>query len=297
MADKADQVAKLMADAKASAADVIREAERLDEFRGNIRRREPRSVPIPPPLPPEAPQLIGAAYNYEQMMRLAKMMGDRSPVAYHRACTEQLQIVIAEIKELLSHQDDVAWSIGMRLHALKRCRPNGVSWKNYLKELGMPWGARRADEYISVFLGETTALELKKKKAASMQKTRANRAPRGAQPIVDSKEKSGSPSVGGSLSPSSGPSGSACAINWENHREDASESDAVVRKRALQWQLHEAVRLADEFALRRPGTHPTEVTDAVLRKIAKVIAAWKRLQKEMKATHIGGRHARNPQAR
>jgi hypothetical protein len=78
---------------------------------------------------------------------------------------------------------------------------------------------------------------------------------------------------------------SACDINWENHQEDDSESDAVIRARAVQWQLFEAVRLAEEFALRRPGTQPSEIKPVLDRKICKVITAWEKLRKEMRSKH------------
>jgi hypothetical protein len=78
-----------------------------------------------------------------------------------------------------------------------------------------------------------------------------------------------------STQPTFGKNGSACAINWENHREDESETDAIVRARAVEWQLHEAIRLAEQFALRRRGTQRCEIKPKWLRKIGMVIMSWK----------------------
>jgi hypothetical protein len=107
------------------------------------------------------------------------------------------------------------------------------------------------------------------KKRQSMAKTRSERAdrtPRGGQPTIETK----------------GGNGSACDINWENHREDDSESDAIVRARAVDWQLYEAERLALEFALCRPGTQVHEIKPKFIKKISKVIRAWKKLEKQLK---------------
>jgi hypothetical protein len=292
MADKLeDRVAKLVADAKAGAQDCLEQAERMAGF-----ARTPRRAmgPPPPPVPNLRPDYTGSALAYDQACKLAAAMLVRgcSQGAYLRMRGEQTEVVVTEIHELVRLGDDVYAEIGMRLSILKEHKPKDVRWGQHLKDLGIRWGSRRADEYISVFRREITALDLKKKTAERVRKYKAKRALGNAQPSVDSKGKSETPPSGGSLSPSSGSIGSACAINWENHREEPGEPDRVVRKRALEWQLHEATRLAEEFALRRPGTHFTEVTDAVLRKIAKVIVAWKKLQKEMQTAHIGGNHAR-----
>lgn len=72
---------------------------------------------------------------------------------------------------------------------------------------------------------------------------------------------------------------SACAIDWENHREKDDEPDSVMRARAVDWQLHEALRLAKEFALLRPGTVKTEWKSKYLVRINKVFNAWADLRK------------------
>jgi hypothetical protein len=82
---------------------------------------------------------------------------------------------------------------------------------------------------------------------------------------------------------------SACDIDWENHRESPTETGAHIRKRAVDWQLHEAVRLAEEFALCRPDTERREITLTIVRKINGVIKAWKKLHKDMLAKAGGGK--------
>jgi hypothetical protein len=73
---------------------------------------------------------------------------------------------------------------------------------------------------------------------------------------------------------------SACDIDWEWHREDDSESDAVMHARAAEWQLHEAERMALEFALLRAGARPTKT---VLQRIDQVIKAWRELRIKLQA--------------
>jgi hypothetical protein len=80
------------------------------------------------------------------------------------------------------------------------------------------------------------------------------------------------------------PKGSpACDIDWENHRENDSESDAVMRARAADFQLHEAERLALEFALRRRGTQPIEITAGRLARARRVMRAWRELVRELRS--------------
>jgi hypothetical protein len=196
---------------------------------------------------------------------------------------EECDNLIAKLRALHSIEKSAQFEIGMYLYALKAfAKPKGLSWATFLKDMELPWGARRADEYIRVFEGKTTVLEIQEKKRQSVVKTRSNRADqalRSARPTIETKRKNGA-THGDTVR-------SACAINWENHREDDGESDAVVRARAVEWQLHEAERLANEFALRRPGTQRSEIKPALKRKIGKVIAAWRRLQKEMQAKQGG----------
>jgi hypothetical protein len=273
------------ADTRVSVADCEQALTAINGFRNGLKPLQLRPAP---PVVKAQPELTGAALAYQQAARLQRLMRGRSPAAYKRCCDEQFDVLVTEIKELVAHEDDVHYEIGERLYVLKESKPDCVSWGAFLRDFGMPWGARRADEYIQVFLGKVTVLQLKEKNAARNRKYRAGRASRDAQPIVDSKGKNGTRA---STTSKSGASGvkppSACDIDWENHREDDSESDAQVRARAVEWQLHEAVRLAEEFALRRPGTQAREIKRATVRKIAKVITAWRLLHKEMQR-RVGG---------
>jgi hypothetical protein len=207
-----------------------------------------------PPLPPRPeplkmePELLPSALAYQQMLRLQQLMGGRSPAAYAKMAKQRKDILIAEIKDLARHSDDLYYEMGARLHVLRENKPENIRWGDYLKQMEVPCDKRQADEYIQVFLGMTTALEIK---AAERKRKRP------------AKKKT------------------ACDIDWEHHQESPDEGGAEVRKRAVTWQLHEATRLADEFALRRPGTQSSEISLTTVRKINSVINAWKKLHKEM----------------
>jgi len=261
-----DRVTEMLALAKSAAADARRAEKVLHEDKAKL---APFMLGKPSPLPPpEPPQLADEALAYQQMAELRSLMGDRSPVAYNRAATEQLEALVAKIKALAELDEDAHQAIGMRLHVLKRRMPPGIKWGDYLSDLGMPWGASRADDYIRVFLGKTTALKLKEKAASRGRKHRAKAPLRNGEPPVETK----------------GDSGSACDINWENHREDDTETDAQVRARAVEWQLHEAIRLAEEFALLRPGTRASEIKITTIRRVGTVITAWRNLQAKLRKT-------------
>jgi len=245
----------------------------VEEFTDRIARLPPLSSPPVEPAPRE-PEPTGAVLAYAQMTRLRALMGDRSPVAYARAQNEAAEVLWAEIRELATYDqdlmqqaEDAAYAMGERLHALKRRKPEGLTWDAYLKDQKCPFGRSRADEHIQVFLGQTTVQLLKEKKAAGMRKVRAKAPPRGGKRTVVSKRKIS-------------PNGSACAINWEDYKEDG-QTDADARRNAVAWQLHEGERLAREFALLRPGTQRSEIKKATLRKIEAIIAAWRRLHKQL----------------
>jgi hypothetical protein len=72
-------------------------------------------------------------------------------------------------------------------------------------------------------------------------------------------------------------------LGRENHLGNEGESDAEGRARAVEWQLHEAERLAKDFALLRPGTQRSEIKAKTIRKVGAVIMAWRKLEKEMDA--------------
>jgi hypothetical protein len=121
--------------------------------------------------------------------------------------------------------------------------------------------ARRASGTASKAAADSAALQAR----VSMAKTRSER--------TDRTPLGGQPTFGGT--------GSACDINWENHREDDSETDAVMRARAVEWQLHEAERLALEFALCRPGTQPHEIRPKFIKNIFKISRVWKKLGQQL----------------
>src|SRR5262245_16598785 len=114
--------------------------------------------------------LFGQALAYDQMARLAKLM-KRSPGAYRSAARQQLLLLLAETRRPI---DPIL--VGMNLTAIKAHKPPGFAWAAYLADLRLPWGKRRADEYIRTFEGGTTLLELREKKRASMRRSRARRA-------------------------------------------------------------------------------------------------------------------------
>jgi hypothetical protein len=68
---------------------------------------------------------------------------------------------------------------------------------------------------------------------------------------------------------------SACDIDWEHYKDDDSEPDHVMHARAADWQLHEAERMALEFALLRRGARPDKTA---LQRIDQVIQAWRELR-------------------
>jgi hypothetical protein len=223
---------------------------------------------------PEA-ELTETTLAYERMRRLAALMGDRSPIAYYRAATECHEKLVAELKQFAAVADDMAYEIGERLHVLKRAKPPGVQWAAYLKDVGMPWGKSRADEFIQVFLGKVTVLQLKEKNAEKNRKYRAEQPSRDGRPIIDSKRKNSK--------------ASACDIDWEHYQEDG-EADAQARARAVEWQLHEVIRiLGDEFALRRRGAKSSEWKAKVVKQLATIKRLATKLHAEGLAHHTGRR--------
>src|SRR5262245_27537436 len=73
----------------------------------------------------------------------------------------------------------------------------------------------------------------------------------------------------------------ACRQRAYRLRKNPPETDAVIRARAVKLQLHEALRLGEEFALRRPGTQAKEITRARIKEAHKVASAWKGLAAEL----------------
>lgn len=260
-----NDIAKLVTDVRKVAASLNEPLENIHRDLAKLPPVLARAVPCPKP---ELPSLDPSALAFTQMHKLAQLMGDRSAATYARLVSERKDVLIAEIKELAVCDEDVGYEIGQRLFVLKKHdKPKGLAWEGYLKDKAMPWGRSRADDYIRMFKGMTTALEIKEKRAVRDRRYRAKLPSTTASRSLKSKENSGS----------------ACDINWENHRESPTETGAHIRKRAVDWQLYEAVRLAEEFALCRPGTERREITLTIVRKINGVIKAWKKLHAEMLA--------------
>ena len=66
-------------------------------------------------------------------------------------------------------------------------------------------------------------------------------------------------------------------------RRNTFEPDSVTRATASDWQLKQAMRLAEELALLRPGTAPHEISRQTLRRVRRVQRAWAALWKELRA--------------
>jgi len=115
-------------------------------------------------------ELFGQARAYDVMAKLAELM-KRSPRAYRSAARQQLVLLLAETRRPI---DPIL--AGMNLKAIKAHKPAGIAWAAYLADLRLPWGQRRADEYIQAFEGKATFLELREKKRASMRRSRLKRA-------------------------------------------------------------------------------------------------------------------------
>jgi hypothetical protein len=69
---------------------------------------------------------------------------------------------------------------------------------------------------------------------------------------------------------------SACDTDWETYQEEG-EPDQVMRARAVDWQLKEALRLVRDFALLRPGTKASEIRNKHIQDAVSISRAWKKL--------------------
>jgi hypothetical protein len=72
-------------------------------------------------------------------------------------------------------------------------------------------------------------------------------------------------------------SAASCDFDYEHDVEDEGEPGHVTRAHAFTWQVGEAVRLALESALLRPGVTAKEITPDTIAAIRNVIAAWNKL--------------------
>jgi len=70
---------------------------------------------------------------------------------------------------------------------------------------------------------------------------------------------------------------------WDHEREKAfpTDSDHEQRRHAAAWQFAEGMRLAQEYALLRPGTGKQEINTARIAEVSKVGKAWKQLAAEL----------------
>jgi hypothetical protein len=73
-----------------------------------------------------------------------------------------------------------------------------------------------------------------------------------------------------------------CDFDFENDKDYSGEPDSVFRARAADWQLDEALRLAEEFAWLRPGTEAHEIKASDLKRVQKVIKAWTNTLRKLK---------------
>jgi hypothetical protein len=76
-------------------------------------------------------------------------------------------------------------------------------------------------------------------------------------------------------------SGDECGWNPEREKAFPTDSDRRHRRDAAQYQSVEALRLAEEYALLRPGTIAAEITGARIRETRRVANAWTRLAVEL----------------
>jgi len=75
---------------------------------------------------------------------------------------------------------------------------------------------------------------------------------------------------------------SDCDWNHETDKAFASVTAIQQRRHAATWQLDEALRLADEFALCRSGASPTEISRRMLTRVRAVAKRWRAVASELK---------------
>lgn len=250
-----DAIASLIEACRASAGDMAQARVSVD---AEIAKPRPVLQPAPEqPTPAEEPSPL--EQRRRVMAKLAELMGERGgPYARDAAmATDMLVLEINDFVAALDYEVEVHAELGRRLKELKAQKPSPIKWVDYLRDKGVKLSRRRADEYIEIFEGKATVLEMREKKRDSMRKSRAKSpAPRGAKRTVDSARKSRP--------------ASACDIDWEQHQED-DEPDSVMRARAAEWQLIEVERIIErDFALLRPGTMPAEIKQKHWVRIRKI---------------------------
>jgi hypothetical protein len=159
---------------------------------------------------------------------------------------------------------------GKLLAKLKDSKPKGQDWPSYVRK-HFDLSQQRADELIRIAVGKITVAKTREGKRQRMRKSRA-------------KAKSMPRGIGsnGNAKPVT------CDFDPEHDKEEDWMTDEDIRSNAFRWQTDEAVRLAEECALLRPGASPSEITAERLKKIATVINAWRELHRKLQQT--GGHH-------
>jgi len=88
-----------------------------------------------------------------------------------------------------------------------------------------------------------------------------------------------------------------CAYDKEHEKAFPSDTDQEQRRNARAWQFAEAMRLAKENALLRPGTGRQEIKRTHINEALKVANAWKRLAAELHRRLISGDQANSRTSR
>jgi hypothetical protein len=73
-----------------------------------------------------------------------------------------------------------------------------------------------------------------------------------------------------------------CDYDPETSRAFDQETEKDARRGAASWQAAEAIRLAKEYALLRPGTRREEIKKERIKEAMAVIAAWMSLVRQLK---------------
>jgi hypothetical protein len=179
--------------------------------------------------------------------------------------------LVEELKEHLKvagaaqEMADEHWlASGRILKRLKQMKPEGVTWEAYVRREA-DLSQQRADELIRIAEGRTTVDKVREGKRQSVKKSRASKS---TLRSVGKKTKARG---------SQKRAPSACEIDWEHYKDDEEEADSVTNLRAADWQLHEGARLAEEFALLRPGTKASDIKNKHVEAVMTISRKWKRL--------------------
>jgi hypothetical protein len=73
-----------------------------------------------------------------------------------------------------------------------------------------------------------------------------------------------------------------CNFDWEHDKEYEHETNRKLNRRAANWQVDEALRLADDFALCRDGTLPSDISRRMLARVRAVAKCWRALASKLK---------------